>query len=169
MAMRLIALSVLTSALAGLAPLQGVGAWQLMYSTPDELLVAIATAEFRGSDRPTIFIHCKDGAARVFFKPASPVLRFNFDDEGIFRGRFVVQSFGFESDAQGRLVERTTDTGVPPLRGLENADQLIESMQEHERLYVRVGRGSERNHFELEGFDQIMRERGAPCLPIGGS
>lgn len=164
----LVVVPVVLSLVLPMSP-QDTGAWQVMYTSETEMLVALETAEFRGTDRPVLYVHCKAGNPRVFLKPAPQILRLQFDDGGLFRGRFVDTSFGFSTDAEGRLVEETLDNSLPPLKGLENPGELVESLRTHERLYVRLGRGAERNHFELAGFDYIIRALNNPCAaPDGG-
>lgn len=150
--------------LAVAVPAQEFGSWEVLYAAPGELLVANAAAQFRGrAERPMIYVHCKDGTPRVFMKPAPRILRLQFDGGKQFQGRFVEQTFGFETDDEGKLVERTIDTNVPPLKGLNDPGQLIESMQQHERLYLRAGPGAERNHFELAGLSELLERVNDPC------
>ncbi len=150
--------------LAAVVPAQEFGSWEVLYAAQGELLVANSAASFRGrAERPMIYVHCKDGTPRVFMKPAPRILRLQFDGGKQFQGRFVEQTFGFETNDEGKLVERTIDTNVPPLKGLSDPGQLIESMQQHERLYLRAGPGAERNNIEQAGLSQLLERVNDPC------
>ncbi len=168
--MRLAVSLALAASLSLAASAQDLGGWEIIYAADDELLLLIAAAEYRGDFRPLLHLHCKAGEARVFFRPYADTVRLQFDDESMSLGRFIGGTFGFAIDSKGQLVEETQSTGHLPMRHFAKSADLVASMLEHERLYVRAqGQGTrdplERNHFELAGLSLIFRELGNPCLP----
>jgi len=166
--MRLAASLLLAMSLGLSASAQDIGGWEIIYAGDNEMLLLIAAAEYRGDFRPLVHLHCKAGEARVFFKPYAESVRLQFDDEPMFLGTFTGDTYGFAVDSSGQLSELPRDGNHIPMRHFANSGELVASMLEHERLYVRVQGNArrnslERNHFELAGLGVIFQELGNPC------
>jgi len=150
------------------ASAQDLGGWEIIYAADDEMLLLISGAEYHGDFRPAIHLHCKAGAARVFFRPYAESVRLQFDDAPMFLGVFTGDTFGFAIDSAGQLVELPRDGNHIPMRHFANSGDLIATMLEHDRLNVRVQGNTrrnslDRNYFELSGLRVIFQELGNPC------
>jgi len=166
--MRLAAGLFLAMSLGLSASAQDLGGWEIIYTADDEMLLLIPAAEYRGDFRPLVHLHCKAGEARVFFKPYAESVRLQFDDEPMFLGTFTGDTYGFAIDGNGKLVEESQQTGHIPMRHFARSTELIATMLEHERLYVRVQGNTrrntlDRNHFELAGLRVIFEALGNRC------